>query len=276
MWGTNASWKAASLGDEQESRSDTAQGRSSRQLRHQTGSIVLQADFVTFEKPATPDEWSAIWQWVDETPLDPDVRRRWADNGLRVGWVKDAERLSRRLDSLSPDANVVDQFMQQVEVSGDASGLDESIPMRIGKRYELTVCPALSGEQTILASLDRGLIGQTLVSPQPLFAMIANLGELDQTIQLSLKPEIQHGAMRQSFTPSRAGVRLDHRRESWVLGDLELSAELSEGDTILITPSTEPMGLGETMLTQQSLQRQPTCTALKLTVQNIPRIDESM
>lgn len=270
-WTKNASWSKPAPTSDESASADTLKGRSVRQVRHQPGSVVLQADFVTFSWPENPDAWASIWQWADETPIDPDVRHRWAENGLRVGWVKDNERLHRRLASLSPESTVVDEFMKQAEVSGDASGLDQSIPMRLGTRYELTVCPALAGEHTILASLGGSLVGQTMAAPQPVFSMFAEPGDLDQTIRLAIQPEIQHGNMRQSFTPSRAGVRLDHRRDSWVLNELQLVAQLSEGDTILVTPTSAPMGLGQTMLTQENLQRQPTCTAMKLTVQSIPR-----
>ncbi|MEM9644844.1 MAG: hypothetical protein AAF989_07610, partial [Planctomycetota bacterium] len=80
---------------------------SSSVLRHHSESIVLNTQFISVDwqesfgaadssnvPSGNPnDAWDAVWKNLDEASIDHEARSRLLDNGLRVGIVRDLNRL---------------------------------------------------------------------------------------------------------------------------------------------------------------------------------------
>lgn len=237
---------------------------------------MLVSEFTGIRPPSDPDIWSSLWQWVDETSIDSVVRRRWLDNGLRIGIVTNQERFRQKLTRMSPTSDAVDEFLDRANVSGTADALGKSIPMGLGKRYELMVSPPTHGTRIVLARMNGGTVAQELTDPLPLLAIISSPGSSVGQIKLTIRPEIQHGTSQKEIieSGSGSGFRAVWRRKSWSLADLEFDIELSEGDMLVITPTDPPIALGKTMLTTVSPDQQTEHTVVLLTLDHMPRPED--
>lgn len=213
------------------------------------------------EGPADPDaadserehvpaqaEQEDIWRWIDESVVAPEVRHALRRNGLRIGKAQQVGDFTRRLDRIRrnqrPGANV----LEIAEVQSDLSHQARRISCRIGKRYELPVRQPAAGDQAVLVTLAGQTLGQTLSQAQPLFALRATSADV-HSIKLSLRPEIQHGAMRQTWVGSDAALRIDNRRDAWSFDELVAEIPLEKGGMLVAGCMTPAFGLGKHMFT---------------------------
>ncbi len=234
-------------------------------------SIVVNVEFVPMKiDDATPDQIQSLWQWTDETIVPPNLRRELAANGLRVGRVVQREQVDRRLDQMRSTEGVLGQFLSQADVASEVSHGGQRIPMRMGIRYELPVRQPIEGAHVSMVRLDDQLLGRTLVDPQFLFAMTASAGETQQEINLRLRPEIQHGSMRQRWVSSDSALRIDTRRETWSLEELDLNLTGSEGDAFLVGDTNPRIGLGKQMLSGHRSDHAKQQVVMLLTINQIP------
>ncbi|WP_413431161.1 hypothetical protein [Crateriforma spongiae] len=280
----------------------THKAESVQTLHHRTDALVMSSRFVTIRPPESiaksaerlsaeatldgmadqesesrpsgdsfqPDPWDTIWNWVDETVVDAGDRRRLLDNGLRVGLVKDPQKVDQLLAEMTPPSDLINDFMEQTEVATDVSGLSGAFPVRWAERTELWVRRADSKTRTVLARIDGQTVGRTLDAPQPLFALEANPTSMAGQIRLTFRPEIQHGPMKRSFTPSKAAVRMEQRRDAWSLAENQWDVRLGEGDVLIVAPTRTTQALGKAMLTQQTADQQTFHTVVLLTLDRIP------
>ena len=211
---------------------------------------VIEVSFVAI-KMETEDRDLAdgIWQWVDETKIDAVQRHRLLANGIRAGFVSNEDQFRRRLAGETVQSDVVNQFLSEASVNSDLSQGSERLPLRFGRRYELPLRQPTEGNDITLLSLDDGPIGRTLVRPQHMFAITAGRGTNAKQIELQFRPEIQHGDAKQKWITSDSAFRIDTRRDTWSLPELDLDVTAGRGDLLVITADTPPRGLGRKMLT---------------------------
>ena len=214
---------------------------------------LIEISFVGIKSDDQGDEMAdGIWQWVDETKIDPVKRHRLMANGIRAGFVTNEDQFRRRLAGETIQSNVVDQFLGEAAVKSDLSHGNRQLPLRFGRRYELPVRQSAEGSEVILLRLDGGPIGRTLLRPQPIFAITAERGTSSNQIELQFRPEIQHGDAKQKWITSDSAFRIDTRRESWSLAELDLDVVASAGDLLVVSADTPAHGLGKQMLTGTS------------------------
>ena len=232
-----ATWKDASLVAADMDDGDSRVGRSSTSLvRASSDQAVLEAEFVKADLEAmTPDEMKILWQWVDETSLSPSQRHHLLANGLRAGVVADESRFRKHLKTLTPTSDVVDDFLSSASVASHVGGTVERIPMRIGRRYELPVGKPCEGEHITLVRIDSQTIGKTLLDPQYLFSLEPVELTPQRQLHLRLRPEVQHGEMKQAWVGSDSAMRIDRRRNVWTLSELDLDLITQENDLLVIT-----------------------------------------
>ena len=248
-------------------------------LRKITRSIELESRFIQIRfDPAEPDQLQSIWQWVDETVLPSDVRKVLQSNGLRIGKATQDERLVRRLEALQAgeSADVVDQFLSSASVSSHQSEGTKAIPMRIGKRYELPVRLPIQGDQVVMVDDEPQPVGRTLRDPQFLLAITPQTGPSAAEIRLRIRPEIQHGEMRQDWVQGDAALRIDVRRQSWSLDSMEHELVGGEGDLFVIGETPERKGIGKAMLGGKNVDQMEQQTVLLVRIANIPRPSEKL
>jgi hypothetical protein len=248
-----------------------------RNLSEGTKNIVLEVQFVPIEiDAATPDELQSVWQWTDETIVGPALRQELHSNGLRVGKVVRREPLERKLENLRVDPSLLDNFLAQAEIASEVSHGGRRIPMRIGRRYELPVRQPIEGSHVSIVRLGGELFGKTLADPQFLFAVTASNGQTAGEVHLRLRPEIQHGSMRQRWVSSDAALRIDTRRDTWSMKELDLHFTGGEGDAILVGATEPRVGLGKQMLSGHGSENSRQQVVMIVTLRRIPTAAEML
>ncbi len=212
----------------------------------------------------------SMWQWVDETCIDPTLRRLLADNGLRIGRVTQQERFKTRLLEMSPQQDEIGTFLAKTSVATDVKQGSERIQMRVGRRYELPVRNQIKGNDVAMVRLHGETIGETVLDPQYLFAMSLAQGHSSGEMRLRLRPEIHHGAMKQTWVGQNTAIRIDSRRSVWSLEDLEIDLVGNEGDMFVVAALDSMAGIGSSMFTGSLFDGKNQHTVLLVKFAHIP------
>ncbi len=240
-------------------------------IRDNAQSVILEVEFVPIVIESDELEIDAsLWQWVDETAIDADARRKLIANGLKVGKVVSLERLRARLETLSTKQDVVDDFLKEASIASNVSHTDKRIPMRMGRRHELPLKDPIEGQHVTLLRVDGQTIGRTLPDPQYLFAVTASPGNVSGQALVKLRPEIQHGEMRQRWVSSDSALRIDTRRETWSIESLDIELKGNEGDTFVIAGVQPLGGLARQMLSGHSADASQQQVVVLITFDQIP------
>ncbi|TWU48385.1 hypothetical protein [Rubripirellula reticaptiva] len=242
-----------------------------RPLIESKRSIVLDIEFVNIDvATADADSAASLWQWVDETPIDINLRNEFLNNGIRIGLVSSEERFRERITSLAAQKDVLEEFLTSASVASDLSRGEKRIPMRIGKRYELPVRQPIEGNHVALARVGQQTIGRTLQNAQYLMAIRPVQATGQKQIELSLRTEIQHGETQQKWVGSDSAIRIDQRRETWPIPSLDLNLEVAEGDVLVLAPTWPLTGLAKHMFSGQNADHQPEMVVLLIRVAQVP------
>ena len=240
-------------------------------IRENARSIVLSVEFLPLTvDPGDRDRDASLWQWVDETAIDVASRRRWMANGLRIGRIANEERFRSKLETVSANQDVVDKFLAEASVASDLSHSGKRIPMRLGRRYELPLRQPVDGDQVMLVRLGEETIGRTLSDPQCLFAVTANPGKKAVQVHVRLRPEIQFGEMRQQWITSDLAWRIDRRRETWSIDELDVELTGGEGDTFVVAGVNPLRGLAQQMLRGSGADASQQQVVVLIKVEEIP------
>lgn len=248
-------------------------------LRKIARSIELETRFVQIRfDPADPDQLQSMWQWVDETVLPSETRTVLLNNGLRIGKATQSERLLGKLESLESEASVdvVEKFLSSASISSHQSEGSKTIPMRLGKRYELPLRLPIHGDHVIMVHDHPQPVGRTLRDPQFLLAVTPQSGESSAEIRLRVRPEIQYGDMQQDWVQGDAALRIDVRRQSWSLDAMELELVGGEGDLYVVAETSERKGLGKAMLGGKNVDQMEQQTVLLIRIANVPTPAEKL
>ncbi|MGV3484764.1 MAG: hypothetical protein ACO1RT_10130 [Planctomycetaceae bacterium] len=203
----------------------------------------------SLDTPSQRSGHEELWRWVDETAISAEVRDALRLNGLRVGRVHTRSEFTRALEAIrrTPQDEAT-RLLTSAAVGSDVAQASRRIPCRMGKRYELPVRQPASGEVATLVSLGGRTVGRTLSKPQPLFAITVQPSDAS-SVRVRIQPEIQYGAMRQTWVSSDSALRIDNRRESWTMDELAFELTAAAGDTIVAGAVLPPHGLGQQMFT---------------------------
>lgn len=234
-------------------------------------SVALEFEFINLPlADMVADDSESVWQWVDETRVDTVIRQRLLANGIRVGFVANEQRFRRRLNSQTQEQDVVEQFLAEASVASDFDQGQKRVPLRMGRRYELPLHRPIPGNHVALIRVQDETIGRTLSDAQYLYAITAKPADNQNQIQLRLRTEIQHGDMRQKWVSTDAAMRIDMRRETWEIPELDLDLLAEEGSLIVVAPTTPAKGLGKHMLTGDSADQDLEQVVVLIRVAQIP------
>jgi len=226
--------------------------------RRHPGDVVFEISFIAI-KPAKPPAGVAglspqgdtsdhpefdIWDFIDETVIGPESRYALRRNGIRMGKVQSVGDFPQRLQQIRTLPTESSEVLETADVQSDLSHSARRITFRVGKRYELPVRQIAKDSQVVLVTTGEQTIGQTLSQAQPLFAMRVSSADA-RTVRLSLRPEIQHGEMRQTWVGNDAALRIENRRDSWVLDLLETDWVMEKGDVFVAGCRETAFGLGQ-------------------------------
>lgn len=234
--------------------------------RREAGTAVLEISFVSLKPP--PDEVD-LWKQIDQTDLPADLKREWERNGLRAGKVQKPLDFPELLGKIRRQSEGADVAMEATDVMSELSHRGRRITCRIGKRYELPVRQPSPTDQTVLVRLGDETVGRTLSRAQPLFALRATAVD-PHSISLSLRPEVQHGEMRQTWVGSDSALRLDSRRDSWNLDPLTAEIRLEQGAILIVGGFDPPRGLGQMMFTGLTAEGDDDRVVMAIRVMELP------
>ncbi|MFV1966972.1 MAG: hypothetical protein ACC628_16220 [Pirellulaceae bacterium] len=204
-------------------------------------SVVLEATFVQLPPSGAEDE--SLWTHVDEQHLPMDTRRRLQDNGLRTGLVGSQfpDELRRLLDR--PGVNELFAAGRSPEET-ELFSQQKRLQMRAGQSHPILVTPGKREEMVVLLREEGTVRAQRFADPRGYFTIQSSpLG--DGRVRLDLTPEIEHGELRQRIVGGQGSLLLKNSRERHIFEELRISTVLSPGQTLLLTCTPAPKGLGE-------------------------------
>ncbi|MBI1248477.1 hypothetical protein GC197_11645 [bacterium] len=185
----------------------------------------------------------SIWSDIDEQAIPLEKRRELLANGFRVGIIdyhmpgpiRDIMHKSEGARGLNGE--------EMVRIDGDDKVAINHRRFRGGKRSEYIMVP-LRNEVSILESVGGIIRGETFYQAECKFILKA-FPQNDGRVQLVVSPEIHHGQPRQRYEAGEGMLRIETRKESKVLEQIEFSAMLQPGQTLIISGTSESKGLGQ-------------------------------
>jgi len=138
-------------------------------------------------------------------------------------------------------------------------------------RPNSTEMPPFPFPEITLVSLDGRTVGRTLSSPQPIFSITVQPTDASG-IRIRMQPEIQYGGMRQTWVGSDSALRIDNRRESWLLESLMFEMELAKGSTIVAGATSPASGLGSQMFTGMTADGEVDHVLMVINVSSVPEL----
>jgi hypothetical protein len=243
--------------------------------------VILDIEFVNAVTPHSsavpePHASQSLWQWVDESCIDPSLRQNMLRNGIRVGLVNNEEEFRGQLNAHDEDPDPVETFLTEASIASELGHGSQSLPMRLGRRYELPLRQPFEGSHVAMIRDGAELIGETMQNAQYVLALTSNRGKTPEQIELKIHPEIQHGDTVRKWVSSDTALRIDSRREAWQLESLNLQFNAQEGDLIVIAPTQPLHGLAKHMLSGAGQDNQQEQLILLIRVAQIPTLVEEL
>jgi len=205
-------------------------------------SVVLEVTFVQVPT-GDPNEW-AFWTQVDEQHIPIDVHRRLQENGMRTGLVGAhvPDELRRLLDKSPQTLELLAAGMSPGE--SELFAQQKRLQIRAGERHPVRVTPDSPEAMVVLLSEQENVRAQRFGKPVGFFA-IKTFALGDGRVRLELTPEVEYGDMRQRFVGGPGTLLVKNSRERHVFQRLGMSTIMSPGQTLVVTSTPQPRGLGE-------------------------------
>ena len=206
-------------------------------------SVVVETVLVRFPEQAS-DEIQGLWDSVDESIFDIELRKKLDKNGLRAGLLIGEIPLPIRDRLYDPDKQEAAEVLESAGLAADIDSKMRRLTCRAGRRKELMVRPEVTHPLTVVTTLDGRLAGETFQRPAVLFDLRA-IPHPNGQATLEMTPEIQHGDLRKEFVTSEYGMRPEMRREQAVWQELTIRARLSPGQTLMLSSTLPCKALGK-------------------------------
>lgn len=240
------------------------------------GNAVLDLSFISLRPPQVDSDQAAdsdagLWQSIDEMLVPAETRRRLRRNGLRVGKVISPNDFATQLEPYRSLSTETSEVLEATNTKSDLSHESRRITCRVGKRYELPVRQTAAGDRVVLVNRDGQTSGQTLPAAQPLFALRARALDA-RTVTLQLTPEIQHGPLKQTWVGNDMALRMEPRRDAWVLSELAVELPLQRGEMLVIGAAEPDFGLGSQFFSGLASEGEPDRTILLIRVHQLPPV----
>lgn len=213
------------------------------QPRMPRDSVVLETAFVRVP-PGT--ELSDTWLELDEQHLDAASRQHLSANGLRSGVA--GSQIPTQLRDLLDDAAANTSDAEAV-ASGSVAAMQQQLQSRAGERSVLVIVPKLPAKSVVLLMENRRLRAETFNGGQALFA-VKTQPSGDGTVEIELTPEIKHGDVKHQWVPGNGSFKHDFSQAEFVFEKLRLATKLSPGQTLVVTCTPKPKGLGALLFAQ--------------------------
>ena len=188
-----------------------------------------------------------LWQAVDELHFPAPLRKQLAANGLRCGIV--GTQLPLEWQQLIDSAEVAGGD----SLTGDVHNVRRRMQVRSGKRNEIWTSKKLDKIALLMTNQDNQVVGKTFHQANCLFAMKSH-AQGDGRVRLELVPELHYGDPKSEYVGQDGMFRLKVEREREIFSALRLEATLAAGQTVVISCSDDPTGLGKQFFTQREAE----------------------
>ena len=222
-----------------------------QQTQMRCGSVALEIVSVRFS-PADSESLAEIWTAADEQHFPPELRKRLAHSGFRVGILGNQmpESLAKLLETKQRAAPLGQaQEVDVAELQTPSRVSARHLQTRPGQRSEIVSSGVLE-RLSVLVCEEGEIRGQTYNQAQGIFVLRAT-PQSDGRVSLELTPEIQHDRNRQQWVGDQAAWRLEVGRPKRVLDDLRLTATLRPGHMLLLgSQPNRPGSLGHNFFSE--------------------------
>lgn len=214
-----------------------------------TDTVVLEVAFVHL----TPDDHAvevATWRQLDEQALPIELRMNLAANGIRAGVAGSTlpqelrgliERTSKELVTAPAGDDV-----NSAEIA--SLSRNRRMQVRAGRRGKIVVSNQLP-HISVLAKDEQGQVqGAAYDDAQCLFSLLASPSG-DGRTTLELTPEVEHGELKNRWVPVDGALMNQVGKSRRVYDQLRMELPLSPGQTLVISATEEPSGLGQHFFT---------------------------
>jgi hypothetical protein len=211
--------------------------------------VVLEVAFVHL----TPDDHAreaATWRQLDEQALPVELRLNLAANGMRAGVA--ASQLPQELRDLvertSKDLATAPAGDDVTSAEIASLSRNRRMQVRAGRRGKIVVSNQLP-HISVLAKDEQGQVqGSAFDDAQCLFSLMAQpSGDGRTTLQLT--PEVEHGELKNRWVPVDGALMNQVGKSRRVYDQLRMELPLSPGQTLVISATDEPSGLGQHFFT---------------------------
>ncbi|HEV7281034.1 MAG TPA: hypothetical protein VGN57_12590 [Pirellulaceae bacterium] len=206
-------------------------------------SATLEIAFVRI-RPEEEANWNAQWRAMDEQIVDYDTRAALQANGFRVGLA--GQQLPPFLRTLleRQKADVAEQLQGD---AADQSGVRLNQAGE-GRRREIVTTP-VRDEIVVLTQESGSLKGDSYPTAQCVFEAKTYV-EPDGRTRLELLPEVHYGELRTQYVGHNGSYLMEPRRERVPFRLLRTEVILSPGQTLVVSATPEPIGLGKNFFVQ--------------------------
>lgn len=177
------------------------------------------------------------WREIDETQIEPSVRRQLLNNGIRAGVIGSV--VPAAIDHVlhqrasTPDVGQSDQTKKNTELITEPIVHGHILRVRRNQRTEIQASEEYSS-LPLLISGEAELGGHTYQQAKAVYRLRVD-PRPDRTSLVELTPEIQHGAPRLRFTTGDDGIlkqaSLNDRK---VFDQLQLSVRLAPSEMLIL------------------------------------------
>jgi hypothetical protein len=214
-------------------------------------SVALDVFFVRypFGDPAVNEK---LWEAVDEQQFSPELRDRLTRNGFRAGLVSgqmplELSRLLKLSDKPPPDGQASETKLDSLQAQPMV--ICKHLQLRAGDPSQL-VASGIYSELPVLLCEPGQLCGEPYSQAQGILS-VKSLPQPDGRVRLEIVPELHHGQPRMSYVYNQGVLRQEVGKPKRVFDDMTLSADLSNGDMLILSSlSNRPGSLGHHFFTE--------------------------
>ena len=196
-------------------------------------------------------ELAAITESLRVGPVSVSSRKRWAQNGVRVGIADDPTVWASMKKWSLPEDDLNESLLAEADIAHDAKVGETTIPMRPGHQQRFPIRHPIEGDHLLMCRVDDQLIAENLTDAQYLWRIESSPPTSDGVVAIRLTPEAEHGQTRAKFVSSQAAIRIDARRERWTADELTIDWSAQPGQLLVMVADPSAVGLGRTMMSDE-------------------------
>jgi hypothetical protein len=178
----------------------------------------------------------AAWREIDETQIDPSVRRELLNNGLRAGVISGSVpaaigRVLHQGDNHAKDDAKV-AIAQSAELNNDPIVHGRVLHVRRNQRTEVQaseIYPSLP----LLTSRGGDLGGRPYTQAQAMYALRVD-PQPDRMALVELTPELHFGEAKWKYSSEEGVLRQTLMRDRKVFDELKVAARLAPGEMLVM------------------------------------------